>query len=39
MAGTFQPINLKEALEFLHSQHSLVLAGGFYAQARAFNPG
>ena len=28
MAGTFQPINLKEALEFLHSQHALVLAGG-----------
>ena len=28
MAGTFQPINLKDALEFLHSQNSLVLAGG-----------
>lgn len=28
MASTFQPINLKEALEFLHSQHALVLAGG-----------
>lgn len=28
MAGTFRPINLKEALEFLDSQRALVLAGG-----------
>ena len=28
MASTFRPVNLKEALEFLHSQHALVLAGG-----------